>query len=310
MLDIHLQAMLNQMQQAGVPDMADLPPPVARQVYSQIIAAAAEPVRPVEISERTIAGPGGELTLRVYHPRQTDPQRGIVFYVHGGGFVIGSARDYDSVAAALCEQSGCIVVQPDYRLAPEHPFPAAVDDVWAGACWVAEHAVELGGQPRLAVAGDSAGGNLAAVLALLARERGGLNIVQQSLVYPVTAAEPETTDSYQLYGEGYTLTTKLCWHFTRWYLSGQQVGDDPRLAPLAAPDLSGLPPALVIVAGYDVLRDEGVQYAERLAQAGTPVTLVEYSGMVHGFFTMAGALEAPRQALAQVADALRRALAA
>ncbi|MDB0526825.1 alpha/beta hydrolase [Ralstonia solanacearum] len=308
MLDIQMQSLLQGMQQAGVPDMADLPPQAARQVYSRIMAAAAEPVRAVAIAERIIAGPGGDLALRVYAPRQPDPRRGIVLYLHGGGFVVGTARDYDSVASALCEQSGCVVVQADYRLAPEHPFPAAVEDAWAAACWVAAQAHALGAQPRIAVVGDSAGGNLAAVLALLARDCAGPAIVQQTLIYPVVAARPETTGSYRRYGSGYTLTTRLTHYFHDLYRGGRPIDGDPRLAPLAAPDVSGLPPALVMVAGYDVLRDEGIQYAHRLAQAGTPVTLVEYSGMVHGFIAMAGALEAARQALAQVADAVGRAL--
>lgn len=308
MLDIQLQSLLQGMQQANLPDMADLPPEGARQVYSQIMAATAEPVRAVAIADRVIAGPGGPLRLRIYTPRQPDPQRGIVLYLHGGGFVVGSLEDYDAVASALCEQSGCVVVQVAYRLAPEHPFPAAVEDAWAAACWLNAHAHELGGRPRLGVVGDSAGGNLAAVLALLARDCAGPAIVQQTLIYPVVAARPGTTDSYRRYGTGYTLTARHTQYFHAFYVGQQATEDELRMTPLAAPNLSGLPPALVIVAGFDVLRDEGVEYAYRLARDGTPMTLVEYSGMVHGFIGMAGALEAPRQALAQIADALRRAL--
>ncbi len=251
MLDIQMQSLLQGMRQAGVPDMADLPPQAARQVYSRIMAAAAEPVRAVAIADHIIAGPGGDLALRVYAPRQPDPRRGIVLYLHGGGFVVGTPRDYDSVASALCEQSGCVVVQPNYRLAPEHPFPAAVEDAWAAACWVAAHAHALGAQPRIAVVGDSAGGNLAAVLALLARDCAGPAIVQQTLIYPVVATRPETTGSYRRYGSGYTLTTRHTHYFHDLYRGG---GRPTATAPGAAGRAGCVRPAALVGHGGGLRR--------------------------------------------------------
>lgn len=309
MLDLQIQALLEQAKAAGAPDFADLPPAVAREVYSQILAATDLPVpADVAISERTLAGPGGELTLRCYRPQQSEI-RGAVLYLHGGGFVVGCPRDYDGVAGNIAALSGCLVVQVDYRLAPEHPFPAAVEDSYAALVWLREQAAELGIDPeRIAIAGDSAGANLAAVCALLARDRGGPALALQCLIYPATASGQVQYDSYRRFGAGYTLTNRSMTYFMSHYLDDSGEPADFRLAPLGAPDLSGLPPVLLQVAGYDPLRDEGIAYADALVAAGTPVTLVEYSGLAHGYISMAGVSGGARLALEQVATALRRAL--
>jgi acetyl esterase len=311
MLDIQLHNLLEGMRASGAPDFADLPPAAARELYSQILARGDVPVADVVIEERRIDGPGSELVLRIYRPRGSGGVRGAVLYLHGGGFVVGRPQDYDGVASVLCAQADCVLVQVDYRLAPEHPFPAAVDDSYAALVWLAAHAGELGIDPaRIAVAGDSAGANLATVCAILARDRGGPALVRQVLIYPVTAPEPGMFDSYRRHGEGYTLTSRSAWYFTELYLGGRRAVTDFRVAPLFADELGGLPPALVLVAGYDPLRDEGIAYADKLAAAGTHVTLVVYAGLAHGFISMGGALDAARIAVDQVASVLRRALAA
>lgn len=308
MLDSQLQKLLEA--SAGAPDLCDLPIEAARALYSQICTAADFPLADVEIEQRAIAGPGGELGLRIYRPRGTGA-RGVVLYLHGGGFALGSPRDYDGVCSLLCARSDCVVVQVDYRLAPEHPFPAAVDDCYAALEWLGHHAQEIGGDPNcIAAAGDSAGANLAAVMAILARERKGPAIRLQALIYPVTAPVPEMFDSYRRAGEGYTLTTRATWHFTECYLGSRQPTRDWRAAPLLASDLRDLPPALVLVAGYDPLHDEGVAYADKLAAAGNHVMLIDYPGLAHGFFTMGGAVGASRLAVLQVAAALRDSLSA
>lgn len=311
MLDIQLQNLLEGSRAAGVPDFADLPPAAAREVYSGILAAGDVARADVDIADCSIEGPGGELSLRIYRPRDGGAPRGGVLYLHGGGFVLGHPRDYDGVVSLLCEQSGCVIVQVDYRLAPEHPFPAAVDDCYAGLVWLSKHAEALGVDPaRIAIAGDSAGANLAAVCAILARDRNGPALVQQTLVYPVTAPEPGLYASYRRFGEGYTLSTRSARYFTDLYLGGAREQADFRVAPLLAERHDNLPPALVLVAGYDPLRDEGIEYVDRLIAAGTPATLVEYAGLAHGFVSMAGVIDAARLAVDQLAGAWKRALAA
>ncbi len=307
MLDIQLRNLLEGARAAGAPDFADLPPAVARGLYSQILAASDLAPAAVDIEDRVIEGPGGDLALRIYRPRGPRKARGAVLYLHGGGFVMGRPQDYDGVASHLSERSDCVLVQVDYRLAPEHPFPAAVDDSYAALCWLGAHAAELEVDPaRIAVAGDSAGANLATVCAILARDRGGPLLVQQILIYPVTAAAPGMFDSYLRFGEGFTLTARAAHYFTGHYLGDGVPATDFRAAPLLAEDLGGLPPALVLLAGYDPLRDEGAAYANRLIAAGTPASLIEYAGLAHGFFTMAGAVHTARLAVEQVAGALRR----
>ncbi|GGB98505.1 lipase [Marinobacterium zhoushanense] len=310
MLDPQIRALLEQAREAGAPDFADLPPAVAREMYSQILAATDLPVpAEVALSERTMAGPGGELILRCYRPAKAEV-RGAVLYLHGGGFVVGTPSDYDGVAGTIAALSGCLVVQVDYRLAPEHPFPAAVEDSYAALVWLREQATELGIDPaRIAIAGDSAGANLSAVCALLARDRGGPALALQCLIYPATANGQVQYDSYRRFGAGYTLTSRAMSYFMGHYLTGSDAPADMRMAPLSAPDLSGLPPALVQVAGYDPLRDEGIAYAEAMAAAGTSVTLVEYASLAHGYISMAGISAGARLALEQVATALLRAVA-
>jgi acetyl esterase len=310
MLDLKLKAMLDRMAAVGAPDIGDLPPEVGRPLYREILTAGDLPPADVQTADRSIPGPAGPLPVRIYTPRgKAAGARGLVLYCHGGGFVLGDLDTYDSVCRAICQESGCVVVSVDYRLAPEHPFPAAVEDCHGALAWVAAHAAELGGDARrIAVCGDSAGGNLAAVLALLARGKGPA-IRYQVLIYPVTSAMPGDLPSHQTFGEGYILSLRTMRAWTTHYLGAPGRAPDFRGAPLLADDLSGLPPALILVGGYDALYDDGVTYANRLIEAGVPTTLVAYAGLSHGFINMAAQLEGGRLALNQVGAALRCALA-
>ncbi len=308
MLDIQLKGVLDAVAASGAPDLGDLPPPAGREMYRQIFASGDLPPADVMIEDRGIAGPGGPLPLRIYTPRRKSGARGVVLYCHGGGFVLGDLDIYDSTCRTICADSGCIVVAVDYRLAPEHPFPAAVEDCHAALLWLAEHASEIGGDPRrLAVCGDSAGGNLAAVLALMARD-AGIALRYQVLIYPVTSEAPGDLQSHTEFGEGYVLSRKAMLAFTRHYFGGAGRAPDWRGAPLLADGLSGVAPALIMVGSYDVLRDDGIAYANVLTEAGVPTTLVEYRGLSHGFINMASFLTAGRMALDQVSAALRRAI--
>ncbi|WP_299202008.1 alpha/beta hydrolase [uncultured Amphritea sp.] len=308
MLDLQIKGILEQAAAAGAPDFADLPPAVGREVYSQILAATDVAVADwVNISDLSIPGPGGELALRCYRPEGQEQLAGAVLYLHGGGFVVGCPRDYDGVVSQLSRLSGCLIVQVDYRLAPEHPYPAAVEDSYAALCWLADAASELGFAPgQIALAGDSAGANLAAVCALLARDNAGPSVRQQTLIYP-TASGPDTRyDSYDKYGEGYTLTNRSMVYFMEHYLAGNVEPVDFRFAPLEAANLSGLPPTLIQVAGFDPLRDEGMAYAEALKHAGCSVSLTEYPQLAHGYISMSGAVAAAGRAVDEVAAVWRQ----
>jgi acetyl esterase len=265
-----------------------------------------EPVR--ETAERTIPGPGGDVAARVYWP-EARSVRPLLVYLHGGGWVLGSPATHDGICRALTNATGCVVVSVDYRLAPEHPFPAAAEDAYAAVCWAADQAPSLGADgSRLAVAGDSAGGNLAAVVSLMARDRGGPPLRLQILAYPVIDGRQEYP-SHAENAEGYLLTTDAMRWFWGHYAPGPADRADPYASPIAAPDLHGLAPALVFTAEYDPLRDEGEAYARALEAAGVPTTLRRYDGQIHGFFTMTTTGSASQRAVREVAAALTAAFA-
>lgn len=304
MLDVQLDGMLRQLAASGAPDLGDLPAPAARGMYRQILAAGDLPLADVGAVLRSIEGPGGSVPLRVYTPKGRAGTRGVVVYLHGGGFVLGDLDAYDSVCRQICRDSDCVVVSVDYRLAPEHPFPAAVVDCQAALQWVAANAASLGADAaRLAVCGDSAGANLAAVLCLLARDVGPA-IRFQALAYPVTTASFGDLPSHERFGRGYILSAKAMQSFSRQYFGPSERAPDFRGAPLLADDFSSLPPALVLVGAYDALRDDGVAYADAMSEDGVQVTLVEYQGLSHGFLNMASFLTAGRLALRQLGATL------
>ncbi len=263
-----------------------------------------EPIDRVE--DRRIPGPAGEIPVRIYRPASPGPLPALVGF-HGGGWVIGDLDGYEGMCRHIANSVGCLLVSVDYRLAPEHPFPAAAEDAYAATCWVAEQATELGADPRrLAVAGDSAGGNLAAVCALMARDRGGPDLVFQLLIYPVTDCSFDTP-SYRENAEGYFLKAVTMRWYWRQYLGDSADGSDPYASPLRAPDLSHLPPALIITAGYDPLRDEGEAYGRRLQAAGVDATVRRYETMFHGFFGFGLLLDAALPANEDAFAALRAA---
>ncbi len=267
----------------------------------------AGPPQPIaSVRDIEIPGPAGPIAARVYTPEGTAPFP-LLAYFHGGGFTIGSIEGYDATLRALANASGCVIASIDYRLAPEHPFPAGLDDCYAATTWLAEHAASLDADPaRLAVGGDSAGGNLATVVALLARDGSGPKIAFQLLVYPTTDGD-RTRESYAKYGTGYLLTTELCAWFTQQYVS-PAVADDVRHRPLNAASLAGLPPTHVLIAECDPLYDEALAYARALEAAGVPTTFAVYPGMIHGFFNYSGMLDQSRTAVADAGAILREAL--
>ena len=302
-----LSAILEQLANAPAPQ--EMTVDAMRQGYDAMRAMAGEgaPVR--EVVDTKIPGPGGDIPLRVYTP-DGQPPFPMLVYFHGGGWVIGSIETHDSICRALTNAAGCVTVSVDYRLAPEHRFPAAVEDAYVATAWTAEHADSLGGdQDRIAVAGDSAGGNLAAVVALMARDKGGPALVSQVLVYPITDCRLDTA-SYEENANGYLLTKDGMAWFWGHYIEDEADRTSPLVSPLRADHLSNLPPALVITAEFDPLRDEGEAYAARLRDAGVAVDSIRYDGMVHGFFQMTAVLDEAKQAQEKVAATLRAAFAA
>jgi acetyl esterase len=308
-LDKHVKALLDQMAAIGAPKLWELGPQAARAAMRMSIFRTND----VEIgatADRSFPGPSGEVGLRVYTPLgATAPLLpGLVFF-HGGGFVLGDLESHDGLCRTLSNESGCRVVSVDYRLAPEHPFPAAVEDSFAAVKWVATNAAELGiDAARIAVGGDSAGGNLAAVAAVLAKKAGGPKLAFQLLIYPVAQLGGAETASMRENAKGYFLEKASMEWFTRLYCPEASQRSDPRLSPLLARDVTGLPPAYVVTAGFDPLRDEGKAYADKLDAAGVAVTYVNYPGMVHGFFSFRGLVPKAREAVAAAAAALRAAL--
>jgi acetyl esterase len=269
------------------------------------------PVHPeLRVENRTIDGPAGPIPVRLYWPPETGaaPPPVVVFF-HGGGWVVGDLDTYDGTARQHAVGAGALVVSVDYRLAPEHPFPAAVDDVWAATQWVAEHAADLGADPRrLAIAGDSAGGNLAAVVALLARDAGGPAIRFQLLWYPATTWDT-SLPSFTENADAPVLAVGAVGGLSRWYAGHVDLKNAPAtLVPARAESLTGLPQAYIAIAGHDPLRDDGVRYGELLAAAGVPVEVHNATSLVHGYLGYAGVVPAATDALDRGLSALREAL--
>ncbi|MFI0445600.1 alpha/beta hydrolase [Actinomadura sp. 6N118] len=301
-IDPPAQAVLDMIQQPGVPPLNELPVPDAREAYAGLSALAGEPA-PVARTQDAVAN---GVPVKLYWP-QGDGPHPVLIWIHGGGWVLGSAAGSDATARDLCRSAGCLVVNVDYRLAPEHPFPAAIEDVTAVAKWVSTEIGPLGGAPtRMAVGGDSAGGTLSAVLA---HELPG-TFALQILVYPATDLAQQHP-SIEENGEGLLLTKAAITWFADLYLGGDADRRDPRISPLHADaaTMAASPPALVFTAEYDPLRDEGEAYAERLREAGVAVEHVRYDGQIHAFFAMSAVIPAAKDAMERAASALRRAWA-
>jgi len=267
-------------------------------------------LRDVRVEDRTIEGPAGQIPVRIYWPHQAKPGTSpVTMYFHGGGFAVGNLDTHDSQARQHCVGAETIVVSVDYRLAPEHPFPAGVEDVWAATQWVANNASEIGADAtRLAVSGDSAGANLAAVVAQIARDSGGPEVVFQLLWYPPTMWDP-AMPSLRINADGPVITTKDLEVFYRWYAGEVDENDPPaRMAPGRATDFSGLPAAYIAVAGHCPLRDDGVRYAELLIEGDVDVQLHNAETLTHAFLGYFGVVPAATDAATRGYAALRAAL--
>ncbi len=300
------QAMLAELAAAEGPAIAQLSPAEGREMYRMM-----RPVNPeIEVGrviDRSIPGPGGDVPVRIYTPAGDGPFPVLVNF-HGGGWVIGDLDTADAVCRDLCRSAGCVVVSVDYRLAPEHPYPAAVEDACAATAWVADHMEEIGGNGRLAVGGESAGGNLAAVVCQWARDRGGPEIHFQMLLYPVTDHDL-SRGSYAENGEGYLLELDTMKWFWDHYCPDPARRAEPQASPLLAADLSKLPPALVVTAEFDPLRDEGEAYAQALEAAGNQVESLRCAGLVHDFFATAALFQSSRERFEDACRVLRDRLA-
>jgi acetyl esterase len=308
-MSLHPQckAFLDMLAAAGGPGLHELPLDEARKVPYQMIEAGGPEEAIAAVDTRIIPGPV-QIPVRVYRPTLAEHMPALVYF-HGGGLVICNLDTHDRACRMLANASGCVVISVDYRLAPEHKFPTAAEDAYAATRYVAEHPGEFGIDPgRIAVGGDSAGGNLATVVALMARDRGGPSLKFQLLIYPMTDYEDDSPSMRQ-YDQNHFLTREVMTWFADSYVAPAD-RRAPYASPLRAADHSGLPPALVITAECDPLRDQGEAYAEKLRRAGVAVTLKRYDGMIHPFVSLAGIVDDGRTALQESAAAVRQALRA
>jgi acetyl esterase len=304
--DPQMRAILDQMKAAGWRPTHTLSVAEARRAFKSRIAKGAAVGR---TADRSIPGQVGDIPVRIHWPVGTGSFPALVFF-HGGGWVVGDLDTHDVTCRSLTNQAACVTVSVDYRLAPEHKFPAAVEDAFAATRWVADHAAELGVDPRkIAVGGASAGGNLATVVGLIAIERGGPPLAFQLLIYPVTDAALDTPSARAITSDDYPLSRADMEWFWRQYLRDDTDRAHPYASPARAASLTGLPPALVITAEIDPLCDEGERYAAALERAGVAARFTRYEGVTHGFVGMEATLDKGRAAVAESARALRAAFA-
>lgn len=294
-IDPQIQMLLDL--RAALPPLHTLTVPEARQQFAARAIPGLRIPEVATVTNRDMQGPAGSLALRIYTPIGDGPFPLMLFF-HGSGFVVCSLDTHDGMCRNLCAGSGCVVVSVDYRLAPEAKFPAAPDDCLAATRWAAANAAALGADPsRIFIAGDSAGGNLAAVVALRIRDEGGPHLLGQLLIYPVTDHYDPGTPSMKENAEGYGLTHAGMIWFWDHYLPDATHAANPHASPLRAASLANLPPALVATAEYDPLRDEGELYANRLRAAGVPTDLKRWAGMNHGFFFVPGIVDKASEAI-------------
>jgi acetyl esterase len=306
-LDPEIQLSLAMLERRNLPGLETLPVDVARQVvHAQAVMSGGPPLAIGSVRDLKIDGAAGDLGARYYTPDEGGGPHPLLVYYHGGGFVICDLDTHDAFCRLLCKHAGVNVLSVDYRMAPEHPFPAPVEDARAALRWAYEHASELGADPeRVAVGGDSAGGNLATVVCQLAARDGGPAPSFQLLIYPVTdftASRP----SRELFGEGFFLTQAEMDWFNQHYIESVNADPtDPRVSPLMAEDLSGQPPAFVVTAGFDPLRDEGEEFVRALRAAGVPTAHRRFPGLVHAFINWTGISPVSRDAVVELAGATR-----
>ncbi len=296
-------AMLKQLAATPGPALNDMPVADARAMY-RMMRPAAPDLEVAKVQDRSIPGPAGAIPTRIYTPAGDGPFP-ILVYLHGGGWVIGDLETADAISREFCQRVGCVVVSVDYRLAPEHRFPAAVDDSYAATKWVADNAAALNGNAnKLAVAGESAGANLAAVVSHMARDGKGPAIAYQLLAYPVTGAD-FTTGSYRANAEGYLLTRAGMEWFWNTYCPNVADRTNPLATPLNAKNFAKLPPALIMTAEFDPLRDEGEAYAGKLKSAGVAVEYIRFDGLIHDFLAMSRQLSASKPGMDKAVSGLR-----
>jgi acetyl esterase len=311
MLDPQVKALLELMAERGLPPTHTLTPQDARAFYRERRFFTQPEPRPLaEVRELSAPGPAGAIALRLYRPFEAVVPAPTLVYFHGGGWTIGDLDTHDVLCRELADESGCAVVAVDYRLGPEHRFPAAVDDALAATRWLQGQAQALGlDNARFAVGGDSAGGNLAAVVAIMLRDDPAAlpPLRLQLLIYPGTDMRA-VAPSHSHNGQGYLLTSDTITYFRAQYIEQEAHYEDWRASPLLHPDLAGLPAALVVTAGFDPLRDEGLQFADALSAAGTPAQYVCFERQIHGFITMGRVIDEAGTAIALCAKVLRRAL--
>lgn len=304
------QALIEAAMAANLPPWHTIPIEEARaQFRSRQKSAQGDPPPVGQVIDRMLGVADRYIPVRVYRPEgQEGVKLPVYVHFHGGGWVFGDLDSHDILCRYLCIQSGTLVISVDYRLAPEHPYPAALDDAWDSVCWIAANGDEFDADTsRLAVGGDSAGGTLAAAVCRRARDGGGPDIRFQVLIYPVTdmtLSHPSMTEM----GEGYNFTRDAMEWFVELYLPDESALRDPDVSPLFAEDLSGLPPAFIIAAGFDPLRDDSKAYADALAAAGVTAEHIRYDGMIHGFLNMPAILDDGREATERTAEAIKRAL--
>ena len=309
-LDPQIRALLEAMEAQGGRALETMTIEEARQSSGPMAALAGDPEALPSVENLQISTKNGSLAMRVYTPTLADAKDpgslpGLVFF-HGGGWVIGSLESHDATCRKIANRSGAVIVAVDYRLSPETKFPGAIHDAFEATQWVADNASKLGIDPhRLAVGGDSCGGNLATVTAMRCRDEGGPSLALQVMVYPVTNLSATDTESYREFAEDHFLTKVAMDWFRGLYLNGPEDARSPWASPLLASNLRGLPPALLITAECDPLRDEGEAYGARLQEAGVPVTISRYAGMIHPFFAMSGVIDGARKAVDEVAAAIR-----
>lgn len=303
-----VKAVLDLMTKAG-PPMHHLTPEKAREQILAMRATKGEVEAVGKVEDRSIKGPGSDIPIRIYTPNGRGPFP-LLVYFHGGGWVVGSIETVDASCRSLTNQVGCITVSVDYRLAPEHKFPAAPDDCYAATTWTALNAASIHGDPsRMAVGGESAGANLAAAVALMAQERGAPSIALQLLLYPVIDRNANLPSSREN-AEGYFLTTEMMGWFWNHYLRNDADAENPLASPLRAKRLAGIAPAVIYTAEFDPLRDEGAEYAKKLREAGIAVEYKCQEGLIHGYMGMAKAVEPAGKALQEAVVALKKALTA
>lgn len=308
-LDSEVAEMLKAAEEENAPAIETLTPKQARDSVGQRVAeTSGEKISSVKTKDQTIPGPHGEIPIRIFSPPGEGPFP-VIVYFHGGGWVICNVESHDPPCRQLCKYSDCIVISVDYRLAPENKFPVAIDEAYETVQWVFQNASSINAiADKIAIGGDSAGGNIATVTALRIKEEGGLKLAYQLLIYPVTDLSNFDRQSYQDYSDGFFLSRNMMEWFRNHYLNSIDEAKLAYTSPLLAEDLSGLPPAFVLTAEYDPLRDEGELYARKLYDAGVPVKCVRYNGMIHPFWSLGGVISAAHQAYQEAGEHLKQCL--